>query len=381
MNLELNDKVVVVTGASRGIGRAIALGMATEAARVVAVARDKTALDKLVTEARARSKKDAVAVGADLSQLAEVERVVEEARRAGGGRIDVLVNNAGAIRGGGFLDMPDAQWLNDWSLKLMGYIRMARAVFPIMKAQGGGRIVNVVGAAARNPTATYLPGGAANAALVNFTKGLADLGAECGILVTAVSPAATRTERWDQLMEQQAKAAGKTVDEMRATAEAPYKLGRIATPEDIADLVCFLAPPSTVTQMPVMNEARAASIPERWWCAASAGRRASPDGGSPARTESTRRDSDARPIGSSLPHPGSRGRTMHMSLARSSRLVAFACSRQRAQYPQPPRRGPKLFVQVRGSRGRRPPDALTCVASCHYLSVALGWGSLSRRFQ
>jgi 3-oxoacyl-[acyl-carrier protein] reductase len=240
MNLELTDKVVVVTGASRGIGRAIALGMAGEGARVVAVARDKAALDTLATEARARSKRDAVAIGADLSRLAEVERVVDEARRACG-RIDVLVNNAGAIRGGSFLDVPDAQWLDDWSLKLMGYIRMARAVFPVMKAQGGGRIVNVVGAAARNPTATYLAGGAANAALVNFTKGLADLGAECGVLVTAVSPAATRTERWDQLMEQQAKAAGKTVGEMRAAAEAPYKLGRIATPEDIADLVCFLA--------------------------------------------------------------------------------------------------------------------------------------------
>jgi len=240
MNLELNDKVVVVTGASRGIGRAITLGMADEGARVVAVARDKAALDKLATEARGLRGKEAVAIRADLSQLSEVERVVEEARRACG-RIDVLVNNAGAIRGGGFLDIPDAQWLDDWSLKLMGYIRMARAVFPIMKAQGGGRIVNVTGAAARNPTATYLTGGAANAALVNFTKGLADLGAECGILVTAVSPAATRTERWDQLMEQQAKAAGKTVDEMRAAAQAPYKLGRIATPEDIADVVCFLA--------------------------------------------------------------------------------------------------------------------------------------------
>src|SRR5213594_2197822 len=202
MNLELTDKVVVVTGASRGIGRAIALGMAGEGARVVAVARDKAALDTLATEARARSKRDAVAIGADLSRLAEVERVVHEAGRACG-RIDVLVKNAGAIR--------------------------------------GGRIVNVVGAAARNPTATYLAGGAANAALVNFTKGLADLGAECGVIVTAVSPAATRTERWDQLMEQQAKAAGKTVGEMRAAAEAPYKLGRIATPEDIADLVCFLA--------------------------------------------------------------------------------------------------------------------------------------------
>jgi 3-oxoacyl-[acyl-carrier protein] reductase len=240
MNLELDDKVVVVTGASRGIGRAIALGMAAEGARVVAVARDKAALDTLATEARGRSHRDAIAIGADLSRLSEVERVVEEAKRACG-RIDVLVNNAGAIRGGNFLDIPDGQWLDDWSLKLMGYIRMARAVFPIMQAQGAGRIINVVGAAARNPTSTYLTGGAANAALVNFTKGLADLGAECGVLVTAVSPAATRTERWDQLMEQQAKASGKTVAELRAAAEAPFKLGRIATPEDIADVVCFLA--------------------------------------------------------------------------------------------------------------------------------------------
>src|SRR5207245_139449 len=101
------------------------------------------------------------------------------------GRIDILVNNAGAIRGGDFLTIPDAQWADDWSLKLLGYIRVARAVFPLMRAQGGGRIINVVGAAARNPTTGYLPGGVANA--------------------------------------------------------GAYPLGRIARPEDIADLVCFLA--------------------------------------------------------------------------------------------------------------------------------------------
>jgi 3-oxoacyl-[acyl-carrier protein] reductase len=240
MNLELDDKVVMVTGASRGIGRAIALGMAAEGARVVAVARDKAALDTLATETRARSQRDAVVIGADLSRLSEVERVVDETRRACG-RIDVLVNNAGAIRGGAFLDIPDAQWLDDWSLKLMGYIRMARAVFPTMQAQRAGRIINVVGAAARNPTAAYLTGGAANAALVNFTKGLADLGAPANILVTAVSPAATATERWESLLAQQAKGAGRSVEAARAEALAPYKLGRIATAEDIADLVCFLA--------------------------------------------------------------------------------------------------------------------------------------------
>jgi 3-oxoacyl-[acyl-carrier protein] reductase len=240
MNLELTGRVAVVTGASKGIGRAIALGLAAEGARVVAVARDTGAIDKVVAEARDRGGRASLGISADLSQLSEVERVVATARRECG-RIDVLVNNAGAIRGGAFLAIPDAQWIEDWNLKLLGYIRMARAVFPVMQGQGGGRIVNVVGAAARNPTAAYLTGGAANAALVNFTKGLADLGAESNILVTAVSPAATRTERWDSLMEQQAKASGKTVAEMRAAAEGPYKLGRIATPEDIADVVCFLA--------------------------------------------------------------------------------------------------------------------------------------------
>jgi NAD(P)-dependent dehydrogenase (short-subunit alcohol dehydrogenase family) len=156
------------------------------------------------------------------------------------GRIDILVNNAGAIRGGAFLQIPDAQWMGDWNLKLLGYIRMARAVFPLMQAQGGGRICNVVGAAGRNPAPTYLTGGAANAALINFTKGLADLGAPSKILVTAVSPAATKTERWDSLIAQQAAASGRSVADLQQEAEAPYKLGRIASSEDIADMVTFL---------------------------------------------------------------------------------------------------------------------------------------------
>ena len=130
--------------------------------------------------------------------------------------------------------------MGDWNLKLLGYIRMARAVFPLMEAQGGGRICNVVGAAGRNPAPTYLTGGAANAALINFTKGLADLGAPSKILVTAVSPAATKTERWDSLIAAQAAASGRSVEELQREAEASYKLGRIATSEDIADMVTFL---------------------------------------------------------------------------------------------------------------------------------------------
>ena len=240
MDLELEGKAALVTGGSKGIGRAIALGLAAEGARLAICARERAGLDRVAAEVRERWKQEIVVISANLSELTEVERVVTAARERLG-RIDILVNNAGAIRGGAFLDIPDAQWIHDWNLKLLGYIRMSRAVFPLMQAQGGGRIVNVIGAAARNPTPTYLTGGAANAALVNFTKGLADLGAPSNILVTAVSPAATATERGESLMAQHAAGSARTVEQVRAEALAAYKLGRIATPEDIADLVCFLA--------------------------------------------------------------------------------------------------------------------------------------------
>jgi NAD(P)-dependent dehydrogenase (short-subunit alcohol dehydrogenase family) len=240
MDLELGEKTALVTGGSKGIGRAVAQVLSAEGARVAICARDKAALEKAAGEIRATTGREVVAISANLADLAEVERTVRTARERLG-RIDILVNNAGAIRGGSFLEIPDAQWSDDWSLKLLGYIRMARAVFPLMQEQGGGRIINVVGAAARNPAPTYLTGGAANAALINFSKGLADLGAPHRILVTAVSPAATATARWESLIEQQAKASGKSAEALRAESLAPYKLGRMASPEDVADLVCFLA--------------------------------------------------------------------------------------------------------------------------------------------
>src|SRR2546422_6278197 len=240
MNLELTGRTALVTGGSQGIGRAIAFGLGAEGARVAICARDKSRLEQTAQEIKAKSNAEVLIVPGDLSRLDDVNRVAATVKERFG-RIDILVNNAGAIRGGDFLKIPDEQWAGDWSLKILGYVRMARAVFPLMQAQGAGRIVNVVGAAARNPTGGYLPGGVANAGLVNFTKGLADLGAPHGILVTAVSPAATATERWDGLIAQQAQAAGKTVEHHRAEALAAYPLKRIARPEDVADLVCFLA--------------------------------------------------------------------------------------------------------------------------------------------
>jgi 3-oxoacyl-[acyl-carrier protein] reductase len=239
VELELKDRIALITGASRGIGRAVALALAREGAKVALCSRKASDLDDAAARIRQATRADVLCVPGDLSSLAGVEAAVRTTHDRFG-RIDILVNNAGAIRGGDFLKIPDEQWSEDWSLKLLGYIRMARAVFPLMQAQGGGRICNVVGAAARNPTPAYLTGGAANAALINFTKGLADLGGPSKILVTAVSPAATATDRWNDMIKERSAATGKSMDELHAEAAKPYALGRIATPEDVADLVAFL---------------------------------------------------------------------------------------------------------------------------------------------
>jgi NAD(P)-dependent dehydrogenase (short-subunit alcohol dehydrogenase family) len=236
MDLGLQGKVALVTGASRGIGRAVALRLAQEGARTALVARSATTLAAVDREIAG----GAFCHAADLATAEGVAGAVA-ATLAHFGRIDILVNNAGAIPAGDFLTMPDSAWTEAYALKLHGYIRTARAVFPAMREQGGGRIVNIIGATARNPLPTYLAGGIANAGLVNFTKGLADLGAPHNILVTGVSPAATATERIEQQFEQIAAATGQTVAAVRRERLDRQPLGRMAAPEDIADAVAFLA--------------------------------------------------------------------------------------------------------------------------------------------
>ena len=240
MELGLRGKTALVTGGSKGIGRAVAYGLAAESARVAICARDPEALGRAAREIEEKTGQAVLTIPADLSEPATVTRVATEAL-SGLGRLDILVNNAGAIKGGDFLTTPDEEWLRGWSLKLLGYIRMAREVLPVMQRQGGGRIVNVVGAAARNPSPTYMMGGTANAALINFTKALADLGARSNVLVTGVSPGPVKTERWDNLVRQQAAAAGLDVGSYAQQQNAGLPLGRIALPEEVADLVCFLA--------------------------------------------------------------------------------------------------------------------------------------------
>lgn len=242
MDLMLRGKAALVTGGSKGIGLACAQALAAEGCEVLIVARDADGLTKSAGAIRAANGCDVRTLATDLSSLPGVEEMVSSARKQLG-RIDILVNNAGSIRAGAFLEIPDAQWTEDWNLKLLGYVRAARAVFPLMQKQGGGTIVNVIGSAARQVIPNYLVGGAANAALVNFTKGLSDLGARHNVFVKAASPGAVQTERWENRMKLEAKAEGMSYEEARAARVASYPLGRIVQPAEVADLVCFLASP------------------------------------------------------------------------------------------------------------------------------------------
>ena len=190
MDLELNGKTALVTGASKGIGKAIARGLAHEGVRVAICSRDATSLSAAAKEIGAGARGEVIAIPGDLSRADQVQRIAEDA--AGRlGRVDILVNNAGAIRGGDFLKIPDEQWTGDWSLKLMGYIRMARAVFPIMRAQGGGRIINFsdwIAKSGRPRYPGYLPYYVAKAGAIALTEALALELAPHNILVNAIAP-------------------------------------------------------------------------------------------------------------------------------------------------------------------------------------------------
>jgi 3-oxoacyl-[acyl-carrier protein] reductase len=239
MKLNLEEKVVLVTGASKGIGRAIAETCAAEGATLALCARSEEDLSRAASELSHRFKIDTLPVAADLSSLAGVQacvgRVVKHFSR-----IDILVNVAGAIRPGTLLSKPDADWLEDYDLKLFGYVRMMREVFPLMK-KNGGRIINIIGSAGRVADPAYIAGGGANAALMNITKAAAVEGGPHNILINGINPGPTRTERWDTINSHLSGEWGLPIDEVIALRLKGNPLGRPADPASIAAMVAFLA--------------------------------------------------------------------------------------------------------------------------------------------
>jgi len=239
MDFGIAGRRALVTGGSLGIGRACAEHLAAEGADVAIVARDGARAAQAADEIARATGAKVVAIAADLSTPDGVGDAVARAREALGG-IDILINNAGSSPAGRLQDIDDATWQACFDLKLMGYVRCARAVLPDMRAQRWGRIINIIGRGGHHPTARYLAGGAINAALLNVTQALAE---DCGpdnVLVNGINPGATATPRQITLVEQKARIANRPIEEIRAESARAIPLGRIAEPADVAALATYL---------------------------------------------------------------------------------------------------------------------------------------------
>ncbi len=239
MDLGLKGKRAVVTGGSQGIGRCCALALAQEGARVCIAARTRETLDAVVAEINAAGG-EGHAVAVDLTREENCEVVVNEAIGAFGG-VDVLVNNVGAARNADILDLDVAQISEALALKSYSYLRMAQLVIPLMRENGWGRIVNVAGGAGTSPTRGNIPTGAANAVILNMTRALSDAVSGDGVLVNAVCPGLTNTPRARLQQKARADREGRDVEAVLKDMGAELPAGRMAEPEEIANVVAFLA--------------------------------------------------------------------------------------------------------------------------------------------
>jgi 3-oxoacyl-[acyl-carrier protein] reductase len=242
MDLGLKGQAALVTGGSKGIGKAVALGLAQEGVRVTICARDKASLEAAAQAITRATGAEVFQVAGDLTRPDDVQRIVD-ATAARLGRIDVLVNNAGAAPGGEILDLTEEDWQKALQLKFMGYVRCIKAVIPHMQRQGGGRIVNIVGNDGVKPIGIELSPSAANAADLAMTVALAEQYGRQNILVNAINPGPVATERWGQLISGIARMRRISVEEAQGRAERSIPLGRICTPEEVANVAVFVASP------------------------------------------------------------------------------------------------------------------------------------------
>ncbi|BAZ33218.1 short-chain dehydrogenase/reductase SDR [Cylindrospermum sp. NIES-4074] len=241
LELRLSGKTAIVTGGSAGIGLATAKALYSEGVNVAIAARNPERLENAVSAIQSLPSQGAkvIAISADLTQAESIEKVVSTTLQQFS-QIDILINNAGSARAGSFLDLADEAFIDAWNLKLLGYIRLVRAVVPHLQSRRDGRIVNIIGGAGRTPRPSFLPGGTTNAALLNFTKGISKELAQYNIRINAISPGATATERAERLAEQNAQIRGVSVEQIKAESLQAIPLGRIAQPEEIAALALFL---------------------------------------------------------------------------------------------------------------------------------------------
>jgi NAD(P)-dependent dehydrogenase (short-subunit alcohol dehydrogenase family) len=245
MDLDLKGKTALITGGSKGIGRAVAAALLAEGACVILVARDADLLSKTQADLSAEAPGRVEIRAADLAS--DVGRV---ALMAGIDTPDILVNNAGAIRAGGLQDMTVQEIRSDWDLKVFGYIHMCQLMQARMAARGSGTILNIIGMAGRVNRPAYISGSAANAALIAFTQALGAQAQTQGLRVLGLNPSLTLTDRMTQFLERKAASELGDASRWREMVEPDrFPFGRPAYPEEMGALAVMMLSP----RVPYLN--------------------------------------------------------------------------------------------------------------------------------
>lgn len=242
MDLELEGSVAFITGASKGIGKECARVLAEEGCTVVVTARGQELLEETARELTEATGQKIVPLLGDMSKPEDVHRAVDDTINSFG-RIDILVTCAGSSPGGLLEFLTEDDWFNSLNLKFMGYVRACRAVLPLMQEQGSGSVVLVVGNDGLKPTYWETAAGVANAADINFASAMAEQYGRFGVRINTVNPGPVNTDRWEGLEEAFARDKGVSRERAHELAVGSIPFGRICEPEEVADLVAFLASP------------------------------------------------------------------------------------------------------------------------------------------
>jgi NAD(P)-dependent dehydrogenase (short-subunit alcohol dehydrogenase family) len=239
----LQGKIAIVTGASRGIGRAIALRLAEEGASLILAARTAADLAKVAAQIKSMGGESATCVACDLRDP-EAPASLVKAALAAHGAIDIVVNNAGATKRGDFFQLTDADWADGFALKFMGAVRLTRSAWPHLKARRGS-VLSIIGSGGRTPTAEFTIGASVNGACMSFTKAMADLGIEDGVQVNAINPGRVKTDRLQKMLVEEAEQYGGDVEAAVKAIALKSKIVRLGEPEDIANLAAFMVSPNS----------------------------------------------------------------------------------------------------------------------------------------
>ncbi len=241
MDFELKGKLVLVTGGSRGIGKAIALMLADQGADLIICGRNQDTLNSAIEDIKLKGGQ-AWGFQADVSKSNEIEMLFQKVSTIGRG-VSILVNNAVTSTSARFDELTDEEFVYHIEVKLMAYIRVARIALEQMKKAGNGRIVNIGGMTARIVAPLRMTNGVTNAGVANFTKQFANYAAQFSVNVNCVHPGYTATDRIMQIFKREAQESGTDLNAVLKKRTADIPLGKLIEPEDIASAVLFFCSP------------------------------------------------------------------------------------------------------------------------------------------